>query len=102
MKNRIETKNRNFILILVIIFLLSFSSEHILVSASNIYSESNIHFSDETAEIVINTDNDFVRYGFPGNGSIDDPYIISNLTLNTSKMYGFVITNISSYFILLR
>ncbi|MHA1868814.1 MAG: right-handed parallel beta-helix repeat-containing protein [Candidatus Heimdallarchaeaceae archaeon] len=100
MKNRIETKNRNFILILVIIFLLSFSSEHILVSASNIYSESNIHFSDETAEIVINTDNDFVRYGFPGNGSIDDPYIISNLTLNTSKMYGFVITNISSYFII--
>ena len=100
MKQRINN-NKLIFLFLVLIFSASLGNEQILINAtfnSNTLIQS--HFSNDITEILIDSDDDFAKYGFSGDGSESNPYIISNLTLNTSKMYGITIVNISSYFII--
>lgn len=51
--------------------------------------------------IVIKKDSDFTkRYGFPGSGTIADPYIIENLTINNQVNYGILIYETTSHFII--
>ncbi|MHA1779004.1 MAG: right-handed parallel beta-helix repeat-containing protein [Candidatus Heimdallarchaeaceae archaeon] len=50
--------------------------------------------------IVINSDDDFINYKFPGNGTIDDPYRISNLTILTNESIGIFISQTTAYFVI--
>ncbi|MHA1316618.1 MAG: right-handed parallel beta-helix repeat-containing protein [Candidatus Heimdallarchaeum aukensis] len=101
MKKRTNIKKINFILFLIFVLFASFAIEHVTIKASDSTNIGNQkHFVDDNAEILIISDNDFVKYGFPGDGSVDNPYIISNLDLNTSKMFGIFISNVSSYFVI--
>ncbi|MCG3254602.1 MAG: right-handed parallel beta-helix repeat-containing protein [Candidatus Heimdallarchaeota archaeon] len=45
------------------------------------------------ALIIIDSDDDFLSLGFPGNGTNEDPYIIKDLEINETKRYGIYITS---------
>ncbi|MCE7743663.1 MAG: hypothetical protein GPJ52_00860 [Candidatus Heimdallarchaeota archaeon] len=53
-------------------------------------------------EIYIKNDNDFKKrkYSFAGTGTIDDPYRIENLEIETSRTYGIWIQDTTKYFII--
>ena len=42
----------------------------------------------EHVPIIINSNDDFISYGFPGNGSLENPYIIQNYNITTNAEYG--------------
>ena len=52
-------------------------------------------------EIVIRKDSDFAnRYDLPGSGTINDPYLITNLSYNSNKDYAIYIIDTTSYFVI--
>jgi len=52
-------------------------------------------------EIVIQKDQDFEnRYEFPGSGTLNDPYLISDYNIETSKEYAIYIEGTSKYFLI--
>ena len=52
-------------------------------------------------EIVILKDEDFKkRYNFQGSGTSDDPYLIENLELSTTKTWGIAIFDTTKYFVI--
>jgi parallel beta-helix repeat protein len=60
--------------------------------------DSNHRGTIESEPIVINNNSDFSTYGFEGNGSFSDPYLIENLHI-TSNDDCITIGNISAFFI---
>jgi parallel beta-helix repeat protein len=52
-----------------------------------------------SAEIMIRSDDDLVKYNLPGSGTENDPYRIENLTINTRKN-GILVTQISKSLII--
>ncbi|MCG3260068.1 MAG: right-handed parallel beta-helix repeat-containing protein [Candidatus Heimdallarchaeota archaeon] len=53
-----------------------------------------------TDPIVIANDTDFISYGFPGNGTSEDPYIIESFDIETTNLYGIYIHDTTKYFVL--
>ncbi|MHA1126788.1 MAG: right-handed parallel beta-helix repeat-containing protein [Candidatus Heimdallarchaeota archaeon] len=52
------------------------------------------------APINITSDGDFITYGFSGEGTFQDPYVIEDLSIiNSTCSYGILINNTSSHFI---
>ncbi len=56
--------------------------------------------SEKPQSIEINSDKDFQKYNFPGDGSFVNPYIIENLTISEQLKRGISITNTNKYFII--
>jgi parallel beta-helix repeat protein len=54
------------------------------------------------APISIDTDQDFIDYGFPGNGSAENPYRLERLNITSSISFGMAVSvqNTHSYFII--
>ncbi|UJG41550.1 MAG: right-handed parallel beta-helix repeat-containing protein [Candidatus Heimdallarchaeum aukensis] len=53
----------------------------------------------ESDPIFIDSDDDFsLAYNFPGSGTKEDPYLISNRTIITTSDYGIYIFNVSKFF----
>ncbi|MFW9853225.1 MAG: right-handed parallel beta-helix repeat-containing protein [Candidatus Thorarchaeota archaeon] len=50
--------------------------------------------------IIIDSDDDFVTYGFPGTGLENDPYVIENFNITPSSIYGVSISSTTKYFII--
>ena len=50
--------------------------------------------------ISITSDEDFVTYGFQGNGTADNPYIIEGLNITTAQVLGIGISFTSKFFII--
>ena len=50
--------------------------------------------------IEIDSDNDFVTYGFNGTGSGADPYIIEGYNITTTSDYGIYIQSTTKYFVI--
>ncbi len=48
----------------------------------------------------IESDKDFRKYKFPGNGSLENPYIIENFTISEAQKRAISIRNTNSYFII--
>ncbi|MHA2069713.1 MAG: NosD domain-containing protein [Candidatus Thorarchaeota archaeon] len=59
------------------------------------FTKSTIH-----APIYIDSIDDFETLGFPGNGSVTDPYRISDLTITTSSGPAIAIWNVSVYYVI--
>ncbi|MHA1309154.1 MAG: right-handed parallel beta-helix repeat-containing protein, partial [Candidatus Heimdallarchaeota archaeon] len=55
---------------------------------------------EHDAEITILNDNDFKKYNFTGDGSENNPYIIENYDIATTKNYAIHISSTSKYFII--
>ncbi len=53
-----------------------------------------------TEPIIIMDDVDFDFYGFSGNGTIQNPYLIQYITIETNLEFGIFITNVSKNFII--
>ena len=53
-----------------------------------------------TIPINITSDDDFIMYGFPGNGTEELPYIIESFDIETSSDYGIYIKGTSKHFII--
>lgn len=88
----------------------------LFISMLNIFSLSNdtIHdyqqkrypvhrivttFDPLDAEIFIESDADLEGYGFPGNGTENNPYRIENYTFDTFKQFGILIMNTTKHVI---
>ncbi|MCE7748235.1 MAG: hypothetical protein GPJ51_07550 [Candidatus Heimdallarchaeota archaeon] len=54
---------------------------------------------DSDTPMLIDSDSDFISFGFPGNGSEQNPYLIQNLEINTPNNFGLVIVNTTKNFI---
>jgi len=56
-----------------------------------------LHFD----KIEIQSDNDFYeKYRFPGEGTIEDPYLIENRIINSSNSHGILIKGTYKYFVI--
>ncbi|MFW9868984.1 MAG: right-handed parallel beta-helix repeat-containing protein [Candidatus Thorarchaeota archaeon] len=92
-------------LLLVSILVLSsivLSSETIepqsaIIRQSSDYTPSQYQTSEP---IVISSDADFATLGFPGSGTLEDPYIIANLSISSSSGSSIWIQDTTAYFII--
>jgi len=50
--------------------------------------------------IIITEEQDFIDYGFLGNGSATNPYIIENLNISTSEETAIAIYNVSVFYVI--
>lgn len=56
--------------------------------------------TNKTEGIWINSHDDYERYGIPGSGTAEDPFIIENLTILTSSSYAIVIEYRTDYIVI--
>lgn len=93
-----------FVFVMFVILLLQFNQGESkimetdcekLVSDKQINKDLNPHSS-----ISINSDSGFETYGFPGNGSENNPYRIENLLIETNDFYGIYISSTTKHFII--
>ena len=68
-------------------------------------SETNNPIVDEelieyipSPQILIEKNDDFNAYGFPGNGDPSNPYLIQNLNITAPGSYGINISDVTKYF----
>ncbi|MFW9830019.1 MAG: right-handed parallel beta-helix repeat-containing protein [Candidatus Thorarchaeota archaeon] len=81
--------------IFIIIFLLIFSSGSVFFFLLSGPDREDLDF-----RIRILSDSDFLEYGFPGNGSRENPYRIENYTISTSQNHAICIYYITKYIII--
>jgi parallel beta-helix repeat protein len=85
------------------IHIIIISSVVILLISVNIVTLTLLLHSPKNGKhppILINNDADFDRYNFPGKGSIDKPYIISNYYITTHSSSGIAISGTTKYFVI--
>jgi len=75
--------------------LLDNSIERLCVITQFIQNNSYILHSP----ISIYENDDFISYGFPGNGTEEDPYRIENYNITTSNSYGIFISGTTAFFV---
>lgn len=66
---------------------------------SKIQGNSDISYINHSP-IRIENNSDFSLYSFPGNGTVDNPYIIENLSISNGSISNIVIINSSAHFII--
>lgn len=99
----------------IIIILLIFSATIVIVSDNTLlieeYQPNQIESNppDDLPKLYtdigylhIDSDEDFITLGFPGNGTLDDPYLIDSYIVrsNFSDESDFYITNVTKHFII--
>ena len=102
MKNKSKLLLSSSILIILLSFLTSttFQSTHIIAINSESSIEYNLAALTPSSPIIIQNNTAFETYGFPGNGSVADPYRIEGLNITTSDTYGISIQLVNVYFII--
>ena len=94
--------------LIVALFLVSVSSRCIkneeqgcLLEAED-YSNSSPRFSTTIERLTIESDEDFISYGFPGNGTEESPYLIDSYIVRSgfNESSDFYITNVTKHFII--
>ena len=69
------------------------------VIQSHYHRLPRVDFNPLDAEIYIDSDDDFLSYVFPGNGSASNPYRIENYTIDTYKLFGILVVNTTKHVI---
>ena len=69
-------------------------------SISFIANSSLLSPESNTPPILINSDDDFVNYGFSGNGSISNPYIIDGYIIITTHKTCITINDTTKHFVI--
>ncbi len=85
---------------LITVFLVAISFSFLLVQHWNIVAISKDY--TPSAPISITSDSDFVSYGFPGAGTLDDPYIIENLNITGSGYAGISVDGLTNAAFVIR
>ncbi len=101
---RLDNGMKRTFLNILVVFLVSSA---ILYFSPSTYTVSSLDFSSLSFSfllphepIVIESDEDFLDYGFPGTGTTEDPFIIENLNITTSEEDGIRINSTSKHFII--
>ncbi len=90
--------------LLGILFISLFFVGLVMVGLTSSFNSNQLDIAKNTKSlvphdsIVITEDNDFIVQGYPGNGAIDDPYIISNYEIIASNSYGIFIIDVTKCF----
>ncbi len=96
------TKYRGMIALILLIFLVLGSSEQASSFSTGLLESISIAIpSDQVSHesIIIASDSDFISQGWPGNGSISNPFLIEGLAI-LSDDECVKIANTSSYFVI--
>lgn len=82
-------------LLVIISLLILFPSAISIIFVINFFSSGNLH-----PPIIIESNADFISYEFPGNGTIQNPYIIENYRIGAMgrNSIGISISNTNAYF----
>jgi len=78
---------------------ISYSGEYSYHQKERPEQRGGITFEPIDAEIFIESDNDLESYGFPGNGTENNPYRIENYTIDTYKQFGILVVNTTKHVI---
>ena len=95
-------KKKELMVLVLILSLLLFSSKNLSQLANNIQATEQEMNLSSFSYIYINDDSDFIAYGFLGNGTIDDPYLLQNMILtDVSPTFASIyIEDTTKYFII--
>ena len=69
------------------------------VKSNNPGSATSLAQYEQHEPIIIESDTDFADQGWPGNGSVDDPYVIENLSIESGS-FAIRIESTTVYFII--
>ncbi|MCG3221158.1 MAG: right-handed parallel beta-helix repeat-containing protein, partial [Candidatus Heimdallarchaeota archaeon] len=84
----------NILLLVVLLSLSNNASRDIVIP----YTEDKLDLVSHSI-IKIESDEDFINYGFPGNGAFDAPYLIENYNITVQNTSAIIISNTTQYFI---
>ncbi|MHA1224068.1 MAG: NosD domain-containing protein, partial [Candidatus Heimdallarchaeaceae archaeon] len=92
-------------LVIILLILLTVKFNNIVTDTNNscdIKRKQFFPFLSLTSHepITITNDGNFTDYGFPGSGTLDDPYVIEDFNITTSSDKGIYITGTTKYFII--
>jgi parallel beta-helix repeat protein len=99
---------KSVILIITLLVIFYSTSDASLSSTKSQYQSSFLRVEDYDGiiknlishdPINIDSDLDFAAYGFLGNGSENDPYVIENYSIVTTNSYGIRISGTSKHFV---
>lgn len=101
-------KKLSFILIIIFFLLTIINTYNIEKKTPLTFSSNNgksldtknLIYSNITSPIIIESDNEFTLYGFEGNGTLDNPYLLKNLSINSSTEALISIFNTNAHFII--
>ena len=83
-----------------IIILVSFRANSLPAIDTNNYEIKTLSSTNYTPHdpIIIDSNDDFISYGFPGNGTSESPYLLTNYSINTNAEYGIKICCVSKVY----
>jgi len=84
------------ILLIIILLFLPFSFH----SNYTFYLTELVQSKDFSSSLIIDSDDKFNLYEFPGKGTKQDPYVIEDYVINTDKDAGIIISGTTKYFII--
>jgi parallel beta-helix repeat protein len=95
MKSNFLKDNKKIFIFLALLII--FPSTIGIIFTINFFFNSNLH-----PPITIESNVDFISYEFPGNGTLDNPYIIKNFKIGAtgSNSIGISVSNTNAYFII--
>ena len=71
------------------------------VPSAILENKNNLSYTSHEPIFIIH-DNNFTDYGIPGNGTIDNPYVIENYNITTSGSRGISIINTTKFFVIIN
>ena len=95
-------KKRELIVLFLIVSFFILNSKFIFNSTNNIQILKQDLNLSSISYIYIDEDSDFIDYGFPGNGTLSDPYLLQDMTLseNSTTLSSIRIEDTTKYFII--
>ena len=94
-------KKEHIVLFLIVSFSI-INSDYVFVSTNNIQAVKQDRNFSSNSFIFIDEDSDFIDYGFPGNGTLTDPYLLEDMTLseNSTTLSSIHIENTTRFFVI--
>ncbi len=97
---RKSTKPNFFVFFLILLIALFSSQNDIQYNHANTKMQEDFSSYTPFESIIIHNDSTFTDYGFPGNGSSNNPFIIENYYISTSQEYGIDIEFTDMFFVI--
>ncbi len=94
-----KTRKSMIIVIVLLISVNSFTPNLSFAKNSNGKQVPETNYVDQEPIIILNDDN-FTDYGFPGSGTLVNPYRIEDLIITSNGEYSISVQNTTSYFII--
>ena len=93
----LKLKRKVLAVFFLIVIFASLNISHTKSMSNEVYSPIELN---APPFFEIDSDDDFVSYGFPGSGNLTDPYIIENYTISGPYSYAIEITYTTKHFII--